>query len=224
MIPVEYGKSDMASLCDWRKEWGGDGNQLPLYVEVPHHTTTDIFSSFSPPPYRIILQKSVGEWLWIKPRHPSALVCRLANHANALSLPHCFTRSDTHTKAPCVWGSTEGAHISLYQSRGISGGNPRLCLRAETIGTSDQSGGDVWHLNLSPCAVYNFMDTVGQWGRGCVTEGNDRTGGAEKIATGMKGNPRNGSAWITDGERMKSSRNKRVKTGVIWRDIKNERG
>lgn len=77
---------------------------------------------------------------------PSALVCRLASHADALSwLCLGFTRyTHTHvqTKAACVQVRTEGAHISLYQSGGISGGNSRLCLRGQTIATSDQSGGD----------------------------------------------------------------------------------
>lgn len=29
-----------------------------------------------------------------------------------------FTHTHANTKAPCVWGNTEGAHISLYQSWG----------------------------------------------------------------------------------------------------------
>lgn len=82
------------------------------------------------------LWENDSEWTLaiIGPR--SALVCKLANHANALSLLHSLpsfthcgdTHTHIHTKAPCVCQSTEGAHISLYQSGGISGGNSRLCL------------------------------------------------------------------------------------------------
>lgn len=143
-----------------------------------------------------------------EPQHRSALVCRLANHANALSLLHSFTHPPTtttpphshihtSTKAPCVCGSTEGAHISLYQSRGISGGNSRLCLRGQTIATSDQSGGDAWHSNSSSWAVCNIMYIERQWGRGSVTEEDDRRAGGRGIKRTI-------STELFSGWRMKS--------------------
>lgn len=127
-------KLDMSALCEWRKEQEGAligrGN-LQRFSPLFYHIECSCWN----------LWENDSEWTLaiIGPR--SALVCRLANHANALSLLH------THTKALCVSRSTEGAHISLYHSRGISGGNSRLCLAGQTIATSDQSGGDAWHLN-----------------------------------------------------------------------------
>lgn len=41
---------------------------------------------------------------------------RWCTFAAAPSTP--FTHTHANTKAPCVWGNTEGAHISLYQSWG----------------------------------------------------------------------------------------------------------
>lgn len=86
-------------------------------------------------PYRMWLLKSVGEWLWMNSGHYRASICISVQ----ASKPCFFCTRVWNTKAPSVCRSTEGAHISIYRSGGISGGNSRLRLGGQTMAASDQS-------------------------------------------------------------------------------------
>ena len=93
-----------------------------------------------------------------------------------------------HTKAPCVCGSTEGAHISLYHRRSVcvcGGGHIRRQFQTvsrggggcRTIATSDQSGGRCMTLEFKfMCCLQRDAHKETMRGTGSVTGENDMTG------------------------------------------------
>lgn len=140
------GKEDTVPLCEWRKERGvgrGGAYQSRGSTERPPQ---HLFS----PSYRVFCGRTAPNEasLYISVQASEPMLMRPRRHAPSTLFTH---GAHTRTKASCVCGSTEGAHISLYQrargggvggNRVISGGNSRLRLRGQTIAASDQSGGD----------------------------------------------------------------------------------
>lgn len=148
----------------------GGGISALRSTEVPH--------PLHPPSYRTLQLESVGEWFWMNPWHCSALVCRLANRADALS-PLCpqlfYSHTRKHKSPLCLREHSGGSHLTLPELGAYQELIP-ACLRRQTITPSDQSGGAKWHLNSSSCSVY-IMYIPRQWGRDRVTEGKERNGG-----------------------------------------------
>lgn len=121
------------------------------------------------------LWENDSEWTLaiIGPR--SALVCKLANHANALSLLHSlpsFTHcGDTHThththKSPlCLPEHRGGSHLTLPEW-----GHIRRQFQTMSRRVDNSHIWSKWRrcmtleLNLSSCAVYNVMYIKGEWG------------------------------------------------------------
>lgn len=125
-----------------------------------------------------------------------------------------------HTKAPCVCGSTEGAHISLYQSRSVWGGHIRRQFQTvsrmggggcRTIATSDQSGGRCMTLEFKfMCCLQRDAHKETMRGTGSVTGENDRTEGrGRREERSRKCRP--------TGEGMGSPK-KSARSWVIWSD------
>lgn len=152
--------------------------------------------------------------------------CTLSPH-----LPTTHTRArthTTHTKAPSVPESTEGAHISLYQSGGISGGNSRLCLSGQTIATSDQSGAEAWHLNWIQVHALSTSS--------CTQSGREREGGSvaevkkkeRRVAKGgdtKAARGRQKSRNLRERPNIKKTQETREQTrNVEWREDSEVRG
>lgn len=142
VILVDMGKEDTAPLCEWRKERGiGGGGVLISFGDLQRDHPQHLFS----PSYGVFCGRTAlnEASLYISVQASEPMLMHPRRHAPSTLFTH---GAHTRTKASCVCGSTEGAHISLYQRAGgnrvISGGNSRLHLRGQTIAASDQSGGD----------------------------------------------------------------------------------
>lgn len=98
------------------EEWGGGGCAYQSRGSTERPPPQHLFS----PSYRVFCGRAARNEasLYISVQASEPMLMRPRRHAPSTLFTH---GAHTRTKASCVCGSTEGAHISLYQRAGDGG-------------------------------------------------------------------------------------------------------